>query len=60
MELLPHGMVGKLMETCCKYKNISVKHIVKLWRGGFCSVNARQHFDLYFGNPEKEGSITKI
>jgi hypothetical protein len=34
---------------------MSVKHTVKLWRDGFCSVNARQHFDLYFGKPEKEG-----
>lgn len=56
-ELLPHRMVGKLMETCSKYKIMSVKLIVKLWRGGFSSVNGRQHFDLYLGNPEKEGLL---
>jgi hypothetical protein len=35
-ELQPHRMAGKLMETCSKYKNLSVIYIVKLWRGGFC------------------------
>lgn len=59
-ELLPHGMVGKLVETCSKYKKMSVKRMAKLWRSGFCSVNAREHFDLCLGKPEKEGNITKI
>jgi hypothetical protein len=43
------------METVASIKMYG-KHIAQLWRGGFCSVNARQHFDLYFGNAEKEGT----
>jgi hypothetical protein len=56
-ELLSHRRVGKFMENCSNYKNISVNRIAKLWRGVFCSLNTRQHFDLYFGNPEKKGLL---